>query len=152
MANTVERVHYREKAERSMGKARVGVPGDIDAWGHKRRLTLDRFSGPAKVRPEAVRFGSFASFWRSPADLTSSVLLGSLKPQSRALSVVLFDQVGALTTAAYNAHCYCASRFADGRKRVRTRYSSPRDHDSSVLPRMSTLIATKGALVATTRT
>jgi hypothetical protein len=55
MANTVERVHYREKAERVDGKARVGVPGDIDAWGHKRRLTLDRFSGPAKVRPEAVQ-------------------------------------------------------------------------------------------------
>jgi hypothetical protein len=47
---------------------------------------------------------------------------------------------------------YCGSRFSDGRKRVCTRYSSPRDQDSSVLPRMSTLIATKGSLVATTRT
>jgi hypothetical protein len=47
---------------------------------------------------------------------------------------------------------YCGSLFSDGRNRVRTRYSSPRDQDSSVLPRMSTLIATKGALVATTRT
>jgi hypothetical protein len=46
---------------------------------------------------------------------------------------------------------YRGSWFSDGRKRVRTRYSSPRDQDSSVLPRMSTLIATKGSFVATIR-